>query len=52
MWGPEYSYEKDMVHVHINHLRTNIEQDPKKPRYIINVSGIGYRFEIGMTKAS
>lgn len=31
--------------VHIRHLRTKLEPDPKNPRYIITVFGIGYKVE-------
>ncbi len=31
--------------VHIRHLRTKIEPDPKNPHYIITVFGIGYKIE-------
>ncbi|MCA9940213.1 MAG: response regulator transcription factor [Anaerolineales bacterium] len=32
------------INVHIRNLRTKIEPDPAKPRYIETVFGIGYRF--------
>ena len=51
VWGTEYTKEKDYLHVHINHLRSKIESDQKNPRYIINVPGIGYRFEIRHERA-
>lgn len=31
--------------VHIRHLRSKIEADPKKPRYLITVFGIGYKLD-------
>lgn len=30
--------------VHISHLREKIEDEPKRPMYIFNIRGIGYRF--------
>ena len=30
--------------VHIGNLRRKVEEDPAKPRYILTVPGIGYRF--------
>jgi DNA-binding response OmpR family regulator len=35
------------LNVHIRNLRTKVEPDPSKPRHIITVFGIGYRFEEG-----
>jgi DNA-binding response OmpR family regulator len=33
------------VDVHINNLRKKIEANPSKPRFLVSVRGIGYRFE-------
>ncbi len=38
-----YSWSR-VIDVHIQHLRQKIEKDPAKPKYIITVSGAGYRF--------
>jgi DNA-binding response OmpR family regulator len=32
------------VNSHINRLRGKIEQDPARPRYVLTVWGIGYKF--------
>jgi DNA-binding response OmpR family regulator len=32
------------VDVHVRNLRAKIEPDPKHPRYIQTVFGVGYRF--------
>jgi DNA-binding response OmpR family regulator len=45
IWGPEYRDEKKLVHAIVRRLREKIEADPKKPSYIIAISGIGYRFK-------
>jgi two-component system alkaline phosphatase synthesis response regulator PhoP len=29
----------------ITHLRQKIEPDPSRPRYLISLRGIGYRFD-------
>jgi DNA-binding response OmpR family regulator len=34
---------RDLVKWHIHHLRRKVEKNPKKPRYVINVRGVGYR---------
>jgi DNA-binding response OmpR family regulator len=45
VWGSEYKGNDDYVHVYVSHLRSKIEQDPKKPRYILSIHGVGYIFE-------
>jgi DNA-binding response OmpR family regulator len=45
VWGSEYKGNDDYVHVYVSHLRSKIEQDPKKPRYIVSIHGVGYIFE-------
>lgn len=37
--------DKHTVRVHISRIREKIEGDPNNPQYIVNVWGIGYRFE-------
>jgi DNA-binding response OmpR family regulator len=43
----EYFFEgmERTADVHIRHLRTKIEPDPKNPRYIITIFGVGYKLE-------
>ena len=45
IWGLEFVEERDYLYVHINHLREKIESEPQKPRYIISIPRIGYRFQ-------
>lgn len=40
VWG--YNGDASLIKAHIRHLRQKIEPDPGKPRYILNVPGIGY----------
>lgn len=44
VWGEEFLGEDNTVMVHIRKLREKIEDNPSKPRYIITVRGIGYKF--------
>lgn len=37
--------DKHSVTVHIGRIREKIEEDPRKPKLITNVWGVGYRFE-------
>jgi DNA-binding response OmpR family regulator len=45
IWGHEYQDSANYVHVYISHLRGKLEKDPKHPQYLLNVRGVGYRFE-------
>ena len=44
-WGPETIITDRVVDTHILNLRKKIEPKPSKPRYILSVRGMGYRFE-------
>lgn len=46
VWGAEFKGEPQVVYVHIRWLRKKIEGDPRKPRRIVTVHGVGYKFEI------
>lgn len=43
VWKEAYFGDENAVNVHISRLRTKIEDNPKKPQYIITVWGIGYK---------
>lgn len=38
------SYDR-VIDTHVKNLRSKIEKDSKKPRYVVTVYGVGYRFE-------
>ncbi len=44
VWGPRYREESNYLHVYVSHLRRKIEADPARPRYLLTVPGVGYRF--------
>jgi two-component system, OmpR family, KDP operon response regulator KdpE len=44
VWGSGYGSEAHYLHVYIGQLRRKIEPDPSRPRFILTISGIGYRF--------
>ena len=44
VWGTGYGSEAHYLHVYIGQLRRKIEPDPARPRFILTVSGVGYRF--------
>lgn len=43
-WGQSEFIDQHTVDVHIHWLREKIEPDPKNPRRIVTVRGVGYRF--------
>jgi DNA-binding response OmpR family regulator len=43
-WGEEYG-DRHTVTVHIGRIREKIEANPNRPRYLVTVWGVGYRFE-------
>ena len=44
--GNTYEGYERTIDVHVRNLRAKIEPDPKKPRYIETVYGLGYRFTL------
>ena len=46
VWGNEYLGDSKIVDVNIRRLRSKIEQNPAKPRFIETVWGMGYRWFI------
>ncbi len=45
VWGAGFDGYEHTVNSHINRVRTKIEDDPREPRRIVTVWGVGYRFE-------
>jgi len=43
--GYDYEGFDRTIDTHIKNIRHKIEDDPKKPRYIISVYGMGYKFQ-------
>lgn len=46
IWGFDSYGDLNTVTVTINRLRQKIEDNPKNPKYILTVWGVGYKFEI------
>ena len=44
LWDGEFYGELRTADVHVRNIRRKIETDPKKPRYILTVRGMGYKF--------
>jgi two-component system response regulator RpaA len=46
VWGYEPDDDIETIRVHIRHLRTKLEPDPRHPQYIKTVYGAGYCLEL------
>jgi two-component system response regulator MtrA len=47
VWNYEYLGDSRLVDVAVQRLRAKVEEDPRSPRLITTVRGVGYRFERG-----
>ncbi|MGO1192931.1 MAG: response regulator [Nesterenkonia sp.] len=45
VWGSDYVGDTKTLDVHVKRLRSKIEVDPAKPRLLITVRGLGYKFD-------
>jgi DNA-binding response OmpR family regulator len=44
-WGNNAVLTDRVIYTHVNNLRKKLEDDPRNPRLLIGVRGIGYRFD-------
>lgn len=44
VWGEEYVYDDNNIMAIISRLRKKLEENPRNPKYIQTIKGIGYRF--------
>jgi two-component system, OmpR family, alkaline phosphatase synthesis response regulator PhoP len=44
IWDTSYEGYKRNIDPHVNRLRTKVEANPRKPKYILTVWGVGYKF--------
>jgi two-component system, OmpR family, KDP operon response regulator KdpE len=44
VWGNETHARMHSLHVYVAQLRQKIEPIPERPRFILNIPGVGYRF--------
>ncbi len=47
VWGMPFYGDPKTLDVHIRRLRKKIEPDPRRPRWIVTVRGLGYKFAEG-----
>ena len=46
VWGSNYFGDTKTLDVHIKRLRSKVEEDPGRPKYIQTVRGLGYKLEV------
>ncbi len=46
VWGYDYEGESNLVAVYIRRLRTKVELHPERPRHVITIRNMGYKFEV------
>ena len=46
IWGSDYVGDTKTLDVHIKRLRTKVEDDPARPKRIITIRGLGYKFAV------
>ncbi len=45
IWGEDWFGDDHVLDVHMSSLRRKLGDDPKEPRYVHTVRGVGYRYE-------
>lgn len=43
VWGGSYADEREYLRAYMYRLRNKIERDPRNPKYLLTVPGVGYR---------
>jgi two-component system response regulator MtrA len=43
VWGYRHAADTRLVNVHVQRLRSKIENDPEKPEVVVTVRGVGYK---------
>lgn len=46
VWGEDEYIDHGTIDVHIRRLREKIEASPEKPRFVLTVRGVGYKFGV------
>lgn len=46
VWSGEYYAAENVIAVHIRHIREKIEINPKEPKYLKVIWGVGYKIEV------
>lgn len=46
VWGSNYYGDTKTLDVHVKRIRSKIEEDPSRPKHLLTVRGLGYKFEV------
>ena len=46
IWGADYVGDTKTLDVHVKRLRFKIEEQPSRPKHLVTVRGLGYKFEL------
>ncbi len=46
IWGADYVGDTKTLDVHVKRLRSKIEEEPSRPRHLVTVRGLGYKYEL------
>ena len=47
VWGYDHAADSRLINVHVQRLRSKIEEDPENPKIVVTVRGIGYKAGTG-----
>jgi DNA-binding response OmpR family regulator len=45
VWGYSGSGDRDLVRGLVKRLRAKVESEPKNPKYILTIPGVGYKLQ-------
>jgi DNA-binding response OmpR family regulator len=46
VWGPDRQGDTRSLRVCVKNLRTKLEPDPRRPKYLVTEVGLGYRLRV------
>jgi two-component system response regulator RegX3 len=47
VWGADYFGDTKTLDVHVRRIRSKVEENPSSPRHLLNVRGLGFKFDAG-----